>query len=62
MIVDKSNYKNDDTDSRKGENGHSKKIEELDREQQILLKNNKQTIIDFIVGNKDSIRIEDLKA
>lgn len=61
MIVDKSNYKNDDTDSRKGENGHSKKIEELDREQQILLKNNKQTIIDFIVGNKDSIRIEDLK-
>ena len=61
MIVDKSNYKNDDTDSRKGENCHSKKIEELDREQQILLKNNKQTIIDFIVGNKDSIRIEDLK-
>ena len=30
-------------------------------EQQILLKENKQNIIDFILDNKDSIRIEDLK-
>ena len=30
-------------------------------EQQILLKENKQNIIDFIIDNKDSIRIEDLK-
>jgi hypothetical protein len=45
----------------KGENRHSKKIEELYREQQILLKDNREAIIDFIIGNKDSIRIEDLK-
>ena len=30
-------------------------------EQQILLKENKQNIIDFIIDNKDSIRVEDLK-
>ena len=30
-------------------------------EQLILLKENKQNIIDFIIDNKDSIRIEDLK-
>jgi hypothetical protein len=42
----------------------SKIKEELEksyREQQILLKNNKQSIIDFIIGNKESIRVEDLK-
>ena len=32
------------------------------KEQQILLKENKQNIIDFIIDNKDSIRIEDLKS
>ncbi len=47
--------------SHKVENGDSKKIEELDREQQILLKDNKEAIIDFLLGIKDSIRIEDLK-
>jgi hypothetical protein len=31
------------------------------REQQILLKENRQNIINFIINNKDSIRIEDLK-
>jgi hypothetical protein len=36
-------------------------LEKQEKEQQILLKENKQNIIDFIVGNKDSIRIEDLK-
>ncbi|HET9806757.1 MAG TPA: hypothetical protein VFP49_07600, partial [Nitrososphaeraceae archaeon] len=36
-------------------------LEKSDREQQILLKENKQTIIDFLIDNKDSIRIEDLK-
>ena len=65
----------------KGENRHSKKIEDLenekpisnlktkikeeleksDREQQILLKENKQNIIDFLSANKESIRVEDLK-
>jgi hypothetical protein len=46
----------------KGENRHSKNmVEELDREQQILLKENKQNIIDFILDNKQSIKIEDLK-
>jgi hypothetical protein len=30
-------------------------------EQQILLNENKQNIIDFIIDNKDSIKIEDLK-
>ena len=35
------------------------KIQE--EEQQILLKNNKQNIIDLLLDNKDSIRIEDLK-
>jgi hypothetical protein len=30
-------------------------------EQLILLKKNKQNIVDFIIDNKDSIRIEDLK-
>jgi hypothetical protein len=32
------------------------------KEQIILLKDNKQNIIDFIIDNKDSIRIEDLKS
>ena len=32
------------------------------KEQLILLKENKQNIIDFIIDNKDSIRIEDLKS
>jgi hypothetical protein len=36
-------------------------LERSHREQQILLKENKQTIIDFLLGNKDSIRVEDLK-
>lgn len=36
-------------------------MENSDREQQILLKENKQNIINFILNNKDSIRIEDLK-
>ena len=35
-------------------------LEEHEKEQQILLKDNKQNIIDFLF-NKDSIRIEDLK-
>jgi hypothetical protein len=47
--------------SHKGENPHSKKIEELDIEQQILLKDYKGNIIDFIIDNKKSIRVEDLK-
>jgi hypothetical protein len=37
-------------------------LEKSDIEQQILLKENKQNIIDFLLGNKDSIRIEDLKS
>ena len=36
-------------------------LEEQEKEQQILLKENKQIIIDFFIDNKDSIRIEDLK-
>jgi ubiquinone biosynthesis protein COQ9 len=43
---------------------NSKIKEELEknyREQQILLKDNKNAIIDFITDNKDSIRLEDLK-
>ena len=65
MIVDASNY-NNDHDSHKGENCHSKntieeELEKSDREQLILLKEYKQNIIDFLSGNKDSIRIEDLK-
>lgn len=47
--------------SHKGEKRHSKKIEELDREQQILLKDNKEVITDFLLDNIDSIRLEDLK-
>jgi hypothetical protein len=38
-----------------------KELEKINREQQILLKENKNYIIDFITRNKDSIRIEDLK-
>ena len=75
--------KQEGDDSHNGENGHSKKtegeeldnenlklnlkakikdvLENSDREQLILLKENKQNIIDFIVDNKDSIKIEDLK-
>jgi hypothetical protein len=53
--------------SHKGENRHIKKLkeqEELEKsdiKQLILLKQNKQTIIDFLLDSKDSIRIEDLK-
>lgn len=36
-------------------------IEKCDREQNRLLKQNKQTIINFLLVNKDSIRVEDLK-
>jgi hypothetical protein len=36
-------------------------VEKSDKEQQILLKENKRTIIDFLLENKDSIRVEDLK-
>ncbi|HET9807292.1 MAG TPA: hypothetical protein VFP49_10315 [Nitrososphaeraceae archaeon] len=36
-------------------------LEKSDREQQILLKQNKQNIIYFLLDNKGSIRIEDLK-
>jgi hypothetical protein len=36
-------------------------FEKSDREQKILLKEYRQNIIDFIIDNKDSIRIEDLK-
>jgi hypothetical protein len=36
-------------------------LEKSDREQQILLKENKQNVIDFLLDNKDSIKIEDLK-
>jgi hypothetical protein len=69
-LVDISNYNNnnnnhDDTKSHKGENCHSKKIEELEKshgEQVTLLKENKQNIIDFLLANKDSILIEDLKS
>jgi hypothetical protein len=36
-------------------------LEEQEKEQQILLKQNKQTIIDFLLDNKEAIRIEDLR-
>jgi hypothetical protein len=36
-------------------------LDEHEKEQQILLKQNKQNIIDFIIDNKKSIRVEDLK-
>ena len=36
-------------------------FEKSNREQKILLKENKQNIIDFNIDNKDSIRVEDLK-
>jgi hypothetical protein len=36
-------------------------LEKQEKEQQILLKDNKQNIIDFILGNIESIRVEDLK-
>ena len=36
-------------------------FEKSNREQKILLKENKQNIIDFILDNKESIKIEDLK-
>jgi hypothetical protein len=42
-------------------NQKSKKNKKSHREQLILLKDNKQNIIDLIIDNKDSIRIEDLK-
>jgi hypothetical protein len=37
-------------------------LEKSHKEQLILFKQNKQTIIDFIIDNKDSIKIEDLKS
>jgi hypothetical protein len=37
-------------------------LEKNYREQLILLKENKQNIINFIIDNRDSIRIEDLKS
>jgi hypothetical protein len=37
-------------------------LEKSHREQLILLKQNKNAIIDFLLDNKDSIRIEDLKS
>ena len=36
-------------------------LEKQEKEQQILLKQNKQNIINFLLDNKDSIRIEDMK-
>ena len=36
-------------------------LKKQEKEQQILLKENKQTIIDLILDNKNSIKIEDLK-
>ncbi|HSF51556.1 MAG TPA: hypothetical protein VLA74_12405 [Nitrososphaeraceae archaeon] len=36
-------------------------LEEQEKEQKIFLKENRQNIIDFIIENKDVIRIEDLK-
>jgi hypothetical protein len=36
-------------------------LEEQEKEQRILLKENKQTIVDFIIDNKELIRIDDLK-
>ena len=36
-------------------------LEKSDREQKRLLKENKEHIIDFIIDNKNSIRVEDLK-
>ena len=36
-------------------------LEKQEKEQQILLKDHKENIIDFIIDNKESIRIEDLK-
>ena len=36
-------------------------LEKQEKGQQILLKENKQPIIDFLLDNKDSIRVEDLK-
>ena len=36
-------------------------LEEQEKEQKILLKENKQNIIDFIIENKDAIKMEDLK-
>ena len=36
-------------------------LEKSHREQLILLKENKQNVIDFLLDNKDSIKIEDLK-
>jgi len=60
MIIDAINYNNANV-LHKGENRHSKNSEERDREQQILLKDNKETIIDFIIDNKESIKVKDLK-
>jgi hypothetical protein len=36
-------------------------LEEQEKEQRILLKENKQTIVDFIIDNKELIRIDGLK-
>ncbi len=62
MNVDIGNYNNNYVDSHKGKNSHSKNmVEELYAEQLILLKNNKEAIIDFLLDNIDAIRTEDLK-
>jgi hypothetical protein len=53
--LDKENIKPDPESKIKEE------FEKSVREQIILLKENKEAIIDFLLGNKDSIRIEDLK-
>jgi hypothetical protein len=67
LFVGSSQYQNNTDYLHKGENCHSKKLKEQEelekshREQLILLKENKQNIIDFIIDNKDSIRIDELK-
>ena len=53
--IDNYNIKLDQNEKIKEE------FEKSKREQKILLKENKQNIIDFILDNKESIKIEDLK-
>ena len=55
---------NTDVEGLDNENLQSRIQEELkkqEKEQQILLKENKQNVIDFIIDNKDAIKDEDLK-
>jgi hypothetical protein len=67
LLVGSTQYQHNIDYSHKGENCHSKKskiqeeFQKSKREQLILLKENKQNIIDFLLGNKESIRIEDLR-